>query len=166
MKFLSIFLVLLAFPLISAVPTHKFYVSITKIEYVKEKNSLQIITKIFIDDIEVALRERFGQDISLATSKETETADNDLKQYILQNLKIKVNGKNTQLRYLGKEYETDMVVAYLEVEPITSIKTIAIENKILMEIFPEQQNIIHLKTANNRKSLILDQEEPAGSLNF
>lgn len=166
MKFLSIFLVLLAFPLISAVPTHKFYVSITKIEYVKEKNSLQIITKIFIDDIEAALRERFGQDISLATSKETETADNDLKQYILQNLKIKVNGKNTQLRYLGKEYETDMVVAYLEVEPITSLKTIAIENKILMEIFPEQQNIIHLKTANNRKSLILDQEEPAGVLNF
>lgn len=166
MKFLSIFLVLLAFPLISAVPTHKFYVSITKIEYVKEKNSLQIITKIFIDDIEVALRERFGQDISLATSKETETADNDLKQYILQTLKIKVNGKNTQLRYLGKEYETDMVVAYLEVEPITSLKTIAIENKILMEMFPEQQNIIHLKTANNRKSLILDQEEPAGSLNF
>ncbi len=166
MKFLSIFLVLLAFPLISAVPTHKFYVSITKIEYVKEKNSLQIITKIFIDDIEVALRERFGQDISLATSKETETADNDLKQYILQNLKIKVNGKNTQLRYLGKEYETDMVVAYLEVEPITSLKTIAIENKILMEIFPEQQNIIHLKTANNRKSLILDPEEPAGVLNF
>lgn len=166
MKFLSIFLLLLAFPLISAVPTHKFYVSITRIEYVKEKNSLQIITKIFIDDIEAALRERFGQDISLATSKETETADNDLKQYILQNLKIKVNGKNTQLRYLGKEYETDMVVAYLEVEPINSLKTIAIENKILMEIFPEQQNIIHLKTANNRKSLILDQEEPAGSLNF
>lgn len=166
MKFLSIFLLLLAFPLISAVPTHKFYVSITRIEYVKEKNSLQIITKIFIDDIEAALRERFGQDISLATSKETETADNDLKQYILQNLKIKVNGKNTQLRYLGKEYETDMVVAYLEVEPITSLKTIAIENKILMEMFPEQQNIIHLKSANNRKSLILDQEEPAGSLNF
>lgn len=152
--------------MVSATPAHKFYVSITKIEYVKEKSSLQIITKIFIDDIEDALQQRFDPSISLDTKKETEAADEDLKKYILQKINIKVNGKPVQLNYIGKEYDTDMVVAYIEVKNVKDIKTIEIENKVLMDLFPEQQNIIHLKTPKNRRSLILDKDEPKGKLDF
>jgi hypothetical protein len=156
----------MVFPLISATPAHKFYVSITKIEYVKEKSSLQIITKIFIDDIEDALQQRYNPSISLDTKKETTAADEDLKKYILQKINIKVNGKAVSLNYIGKEYDTDMVVAYMEVTGLKELKTITIENKILLDVFSEQQNIIHLKTPNSRKSLILDKDEPSGQLNF
>ncbi|AFL79994.1 hypothetical protein Aeqsu_0482 [Aequorivita sublithincola DSM 14238] len=166
MKIFRIFLFLLLIPMVSATPAHKFYVSITKIEYVKEKSSLQIITKIFIDDIEDALQQRFDPSISLDTKKETEAADEDLKKYILQKINIKVNGKPVQLNYIGKEYDTDMVVAYIEVKNVKDIKTIEIENKVLMDLFPEQQNIIHLKTPKNRRSLILDKDEPKGKLDF
>lgn len=166
MNFLRIFLLLLVFPMVSGAPAHKFYVSITKIEYAKEKNSLQIITKIFIDDIEDALQQRYGASVSLDTEKETKMADEDLKNYILQKINVKVNGKPVKLNYIGKEYDIDMVVAYIEVTGIKSIENIEIENKVLMELFPEQQNIIHLKTPNNRLSLILDKEEPKGVLEF
>ena len=87
--------------MISGTPAHKFYVSITKIEYVKEKSSLQIITKIFIEDIEDALQKRYDPSISLDTKKETETADEDLKNYILQKITIKVNGKPVTLDYIN-----------------------------------------------------------------
>lgn len=166
MKIFNFFLLLLVFPLISAAPMHKFYVSITKIEYVKEKNSLQIITKIFTDDIEDALQQRYDASISLDTKKETKAADEHLKNYILQKINIKVNGKAAKLEYIGKEYDTDMVVAYIEIKDVNDLKTIEIENKILMEIFPEQQNIIHLKTPKNRRSLILDRDESIGKLEF
>jgi uncharacterized protein YuzE len=156
----------MVFPLVSGAPAHKFYVSITKIEYVKEKSSLQIITKIFIDDIEDALQQRYNPSISLDTKKETAAADEDLKKYILQKINIKVNGKAVSLNYIGKEYDTDMVVAYMEVTDVKELKTITIENKILLDVFSEQQNIIHLKTPNSRKSLILDKDEPSGQLNF
>jgi 6-pyruvoyl-tetrahydropterin synthase len=166
MKYFKIFLLVLLFPIITASSEHKFYVSITKIEYVKEKNSLQIITKIFIDDIEDALQQRYDTSISLDTKKETKAADEDVKNYLFQKIKIKVNGKPLTLDYIGKEYETDMLVAYLEIKNIKELKTIQIENKLLMEIFPEQQNIIHLKTSKSRKSLILDSDEPSGKLEF
>ncbi|SRX54107.1 DUF6702 family protein [Aequorivita sp. CIP111184] len=166
MKHFKILLLLLIFPLISAAPVHKFYVSITKIEYVKEKSSLQIITKIFIDDIEDALQQRYNASISLDTKKETKEADEDLKNYILQKINIKVNGKSVVLDYIGKEYDTDMVVAYIEVKDVKELKTIEIENKVLMDMFPEQQNIIHLKTLKSRRSLILDRDEPKGKLDF
>ncbi|MCB0465147.1 MAG: hypothetical protein KDC78_05645 [Aequorivita sp.] len=166
MKYFRILFLVLLFPMVSATPAHKFYVSITKIEYVKEKSSLQIITKIFIDDIEDALQQHYDPSISLDTKKETEAADEDLKKYILQKINIKVNGKTVTFDYIGKEYDTDMVVAYIEVKNVKELKTIEIENKVLMEMFPEQQNIVHLKTPNSRKSLILDKDEPNGKLNF
>ena len=166
MRYLRIFILLLIFPLFSATSAHKFYVSITKIEYIKEKASIQIIAKIFTDDMENALRQAYGGSISLDTKKETSTADEDLKKYILQKIKIKVNGKTVLLNYIGKEYDNDMVVAYMEVTDVNELKTIEIENKVLMEVFPEQQNIIHLKTSKNRRSLILDKDEPSGKLKF
>ncbi|MBT0609112.1 DUF6702 family protein [Aequorivita echinoideorum] len=165
MKFLKfLLLAFITIPLISARPAHKFYVSVTKMEYVEKKNSLQIITNIFIDDIENALKARYNKSISLDTKKETETDTELLKQYILQKLKIKVDGKNVELHYIGREYDTDMVVAYIEITKLKPFKNIEIENKVLMEMFPEQQNIIHLKTSESRKSLILDKNEPSGIL--
>jgi hypothetical protein len=166
MKFLKIAILVLIFPLLSASSAHKFYVSITKVEYVAEKESIQIITQIFIDDVEKVLQERYNSDISLGTKKETKEDAEVLKKYILQKLKIKVNGKPVSLNYIGKEYETDIVKSYIEVTGIKSFKSIEIENQVLMDLYEEQQNIIHLKTKESRRSLILERDNPKGVLNF
>lgn len=166
MKNLKSIILLLAFPLLLSASAHKFYVSITNIEYVKEKESLQIIAKIFIDDIEAVLQERYDENIRLATRKETKKDAEYLKRYILQKIQIKVNGKPVQLDYIGREYETDIVKVYLEIEGISRLNSIEIENEVLMERFSEQQNIIHLKTPDSRRSLILEKDKSKGVLNF
>lgn len=166
MRYGKILLFLLFLPLISATADHKFYVSITQIEFVKEKSSLQIIAKVFTDDIEKALRKRHTDRIFLDSKKETPQTDEFLKQYILQKINISVNNKPVQLNYIGKEYETDMVVVYIEVTAIKELQSLKIENKILMELFPDQKNIIHLKTAKSRRSLILETDNTSGQLEF
>ena len=50
-------LLLLVIPLLSFAAAHKFYLSVTDIEYSEKDKSLQIITKVFIDDMEDALKE-------------------------------------------------------------------------------------------------------------
>tara|TARA_B110000977_G_C11041139_1_gene478914 strand:+ start:386 stop:889 length:504 start_codon:yes stop_codon:yes gene_type:complete len=166
MTFLKMTLFVLLFPCIMGSAEHKFYVSITKIEYVAESESLQIITQFFIDDIEEVLRKRYRSDVSLGTTKETEEDRALLKKYILQKLKISVNGRPVTLDYLGIEYDIDMVKSYIEVSGIETLNTMEIEFKALTEIFTEQQNIIHFKSSKNRKSLILDVDNPNGVLNF
>ena len=89
-----------------------------------------------------------------------------LKKYILQKLKISVDGAPLTLDYLGIEYDIDMVKSYIEVTGVKEFKSIEIEFNALTEIFTEQQNIIHFKSSNNRKSLILDIDNPKGVLNF
>lgn len=166
MKFLQILFLSVLFTLLTGATSHKYYVSITKIEHVADSQSLQIITQIFIDDIEDVLQERYSDNISLGTKKETKADAAFLKEYILQKLKIKVNGKPLELNYLGKEYDVDMVKSYIEVTGIEEIESLEIENKLLMDLFTDQQNIIHFKSKQSRRSLILDKENPKGVLNF
>jgi len=146
--------------------THKFYVSTTKVNYVKEKKSIQIISKIFVDDLEQVLQNRHNSKVQLDPKKETELDQNYLLNYILKKLKFKVNKNDTQLIYIGKEYDIDILHIYLEIEEVEELESINIENKILLDLFPEQQNIIHFSNEKNNRNLILDKNRPNGLLNF
>ena len=167
MKFLFYSVLLFLFPvLISASDAHKFYVSTTTIDYVEEKQSLQIISKIFVDDIEDVLQERYDPSISIGTKKETAEDAEYLKNYILQKFKVLVNGKPVTLTYVGKEYDIDVLKVYIEITKIPKLSSIEIENEILFEMFEDQQNIIHLKTPAKRRSIVLDKDNPKGLLNL
>jgi hypothetical protein len=166
MKFLKITVLFLIFPLLTAATAHKFYVSMTKIEFVPEKQSLQIISKIFTDDIEDALQARYDENLILDSNKNTEREEAFLKQYIFQKLEMKVNGRQVNYDFIGMEYKLDEVRIYLEVTGISEVKTLEVTNEVLMEIFEEQQNIIHYRNGDNRRSLVLEKEYPSGMLNF
>ena len=167
MKFLKIAILLAVLPLMTASKAdHKFYVSTTNIEYVPQKQSIQIITKIFIDDIEDVLQKRYDPSISIATTKEKEKDVAYMKQYILQKLKISVNGKPATLHYIGREYDIDVVNAYIEITGVKQLNSIEVKNEVLMDLFEEQQNIIHIRTPETRRSFILDSDNPKDMLNF
>ena len=83
MKFKKRTIILLLFPLLISSTAHKFYVSTTTVEFVKEKEVIQIITKIFTEDIEQALQARYSPTVSLDSKKETETDVVLLKKYLL-----------------------------------------------------------------------------------
>ncbi len=166
MKLRLIALVIMLSPVLMSSGAHKFYVSITKVEFSEEAQSVQIITKLFIDDIEATLQKRYDPNVSLDTKKETEAHALLLEKYVLQKFKVEIDGVAYQLEYLGREYENDVVKCYMEVPGITDLGKIEIENSILMDMFEEQQNIVHVKKGKTRKSLVLDKEHPAGMLNF
>lgn len=145
---------------------HKFYVSVTQIEYNEEQKSLQIISRIFIDDIEEVLRKRYDETIELVSEKQEAKVDQYLSTYLNQKLVITVNGQEVFFNFLGKEYDNDLVLCYLEVENVTSLEKITVSNQVLMDFFDEQQNIVHVKKGKNRKSLILEKEKDKGMLKF
>ncbi|MEB3346753.1 DUF6702 family protein [Aquimarina gracilis] len=164
-KIKLMFLFVLSITLCSFI-THKFYVSVTQIEYNKERQSLQIISRVFIDDIEDLLQERYDQSIVLNVKEETSITEKYLEKYFDQKLKIKVNDKEVSFTFLGKEYEDDLMICYLEILEIDSLSSIEVSNDILMDYFEEQQNIVHVKKDNQRKSLILEKGKSNGLLNF
>ena len=65
MRFFKIFILAIIFPVLMGAAVHKFYASTTRVEYVPQEQSLQIITEIFTDDIQQALSERNLREVHL-----------------------------------------------------------------------------------------------------
>ena len=159
-------LLILTLVMFSFTAVHKFYVSVTQIEYVEEKGALQIITRIFIDDIEDLLQTRYDKAITLSPTKDSKMIDLYLEKYFNQKFKVKVNGKSLTYNFLGKKYEEDLMICFIEIENLKDLKSIEVTNEILMDLFEEQQNIVHVKKDDDRKSVILEKGKDTGMLKF
>ena len=151
---LSFLCLLLIMPML-ALGVHKHYISLTKVDFIKEKEVIQVTMKFFIDDIELALENRHGQAMELTTKDENKMADKFLEGYIRRKFTVWVNEEEKAYSYLGKEYENNEVFFYLELKNISDIKTIEVQNSMLFEEFEEQQNFIKLKIENVQKTFIL-----------
>ncbi|MFD2516562.1 DUF6702 family protein [Salinimicrobium flavum] len=162
-KFIFLFTLL---PLLSFTAAHKFYVSATDIEYNQKNRSLQIISHVFTDDLEKLLQERYNKELFLLKEDEHPDADAFVKKYFSEKLKISIDGKEQVLNYLGKEYDNDQLLVYIEVEEVEPFRSISVENKVLTDIFPEQKNVIKVKNKGRIKSLLLTRSQENGTLNF
>lgn len=150
----------------NSAPEHKFYVSTSNIEYNSAAGNLEIIQHIFIDDLEAVLRARYGEKIKLASVNESEDNATLIKRYLLRQWTIKNNDKELELNYLGHKYDIDQVKVYIEVPMKQAPEILFFKNKTLFDLTSEQQNIIHVKMGDERKSLLLFSENPIGELNF
>ncbi|GLB50523.1 DUF6702 family protein [Neptunitalea lumnitzerae] len=139
---------------------HKYYVSTTEVTYSSKAKSFQITSRLFIDDVERTLNERYGINCQLDSDKEFKDAEKYLSLYFQEKFKIYLNGKQTPYQFLGKEYDTDLIKCYIEIPNINKadMKSVTVENSVLFEMFPEQQNIVHIKMNNSVKSFILTRE--------
>ncbi len=149
-----------------AFTSHKYYLSLTKVAYIKESKSVQITARIFIDDLEAALDKKYAKSFELATKEEFKDADTYINKYVSSLLKVAINNKLIPFTYLGKKYETDVIYIFAEIENITEIKSIEIQNRILLDEFSEQQNIIKLNINNKKKSFILTKDSDKDLLKF
>ena len=165
MKIKRTFLLLLIIPLLSF-SAHKYYLSLTQIEFRSESKSIQITINVFMDDIETALNKDYNIDLQLTTKEELENNDVFFIKYLSEKLHLKIDGVSKKFNYIGKEYDGDLVYFYLEIENINTVKNIEIVNKILMHHFPEQQNLIKSKVGKKHKSILLTAKTDKGLLKF
>jgi len=157
MKFKKIFLVFLIIPLLSF-SAHKYYLSLTQVEFKKETKSIQIIINVFMDDIETALNRNNNIDLQLTTKKELKNNDVYFEKYLRSKLQFKIDTIAKDFKYIGKEYDGDLVYFYLEIENIIKVSAIEISNKILLPHFPKQQNLIKSKVGKKNKSVLLSKD--------
>ena len=117
-----------------------------------------------MDDIELALNKDYNIDLQLTTKKELKNNDVYFEKYLKDKLTFKVDGTEHNFKYIGKEYDGDLVFFYLEIENINAVKNIEITNKILIKHFEDQQNLVKTKVDGVYKSVLLSKKETKGVL--
>lgn len=168
MRFLKTGLLIVLLPLFAFVGAHDFYISVTNVDYSEKDHAVQIITRIFIDDMNTVLEERYGVSTRLGTDRESAEDRAYLEKYIRSKFLVELNGKKATYTFIGKKYDTDMVLCYLEVPNVklSDLKQIGIENEILTDIYDDQQNVVHIKVNGIKKSYVLIKSKPKGMLNL
>lgn len=168
MNLLKKSILILILPLLAFATLHKFYVSVTNVKYSEKDGAIQITSRIFIDDFENVLQERYGFDAELATKNESEEADAYIEKYLRTKFVVEINGKNASYTFIGKKYDVDVMICYIEIPHIdlAVTKSIQITNEILTDLYDEQQNIVHFKIDGKKKSFVLIKSDTKGMLNL
>lgn len=146
---------------------HPLHVSVTEIEMDEKDKALEITTRVFIDDIELTMRKvRNDETLDIMNLKNGLTVDQLMSSYLRDHFKIAVDGKTQKIKYLGHEIEDEAFILYSEVSQIKRLKTIQIQNDVMMEIHDDQSNLVHVKVKQKIKSLRLTNDQSTDKLAF
>ena len=136
---------------------HEFHLSKCQIEYSQEDRALQVSLYLYIDDLEEALRQKGKDQLYICTKKEAPKAEQYISEYIKEHFLLQVNGQLRDFEFIGKEPAEDLIAlwCYFEFPDIGEIKKLNIENKLLMEIFDDQKNIVSMIAPDNQQAYFL-----------
>ena len=149
-----------------AFSNHKYYMSLMQIDYVQEQHALQVTVRIFIDDLQTALNAVGTAAIEIATDREPLGIEKRYRAYLNEQLSFEVNNRKKNFVYLGKEYEENQVVFYLEMREIDSLQSLRIENTLLTHALREQENIVKAKAYGKNKSVVLTKNKSKSLIYF
>ena len=164
-KYWKIYLLLFVTPLFIYVAPHRFYSAIFQINFEKSKKRVEITARIFTDDLNQTLKKIYKKEVKLGSKKESKDDIEILKKFLTSNIKFTINGKPTIFDFISKEEDNNISICYLKINNVSKITTLEVENSVLIELFPEQQNIIQFQNGDKKQSLLLSSEKIIGNLN-
>lgn len=151
---------LMLFPVTSLQPLdHKFYLSVTQMEFDADKNRITAISRVFIDDLEETLRQRYDVQLALGTDREDEKASFYIRRYLEQKLTVEINNVPLEFSFAGFTYQNDQIVLLSEFSIIDSDEyKIKVTNTLITDAYSDQQNLVHFRMNQKKQSEVLTKE--------
>ncbi len=141
---------------------HPLHVSVSEIQYSEKDKALQITLRIFINDLEMSIRNRRKEpEMDLLAPKNGSTTDLLVTEYLKDHFKITLDGKLQKMKLLGHEVEDVAIVCYIEIENVKKIKVLEVFNDIITETFDDQSNLVHVTFRGPVKSARLVRDKPS-----
>lgn len=137
--------------------SHPFYVGVTELHFFSDR--LELSARLFTDDFELALKaEPLGKKADLI-KKQPAQIDSLVARYIRQNLFVSLDDERIYPKYVGYEIEEDATWAHFEYPLKQAPRKVRVENHLLLQYFPNQQNITHIEKGNYRRTRRLSSTE-------
>lgn len=146
---------------------HPIHLSVSEINYSEKDKALQITSRIFLDDLELSIRNQRKQpDLDLLEPGPGLTTEQLISEYVIKHFSVKLDSKLQKLNFLGFEREDPAVICYIEIENVKRFKTIEVKNEVIMETHDDQSNLIHVTYKGPVKSLRLMRDKSSDVLTF
>lgn len=152
MQKLFLFVFFLIFTFSPAKDIHPYHVGSVEFNYNSKSQTFQITGKFFLDDLENALKEKYGKAVHFNDEKYKIQINDALKKYCSEYVKLKADNQTLQINYIGYEEDSESVNIFLESEVITQPKKVETAVSFLYNYFEDQMNIIHIIVGGKRQS--------------
>jgi hypothetical protein len=131
---------------------HPYHVGSVEFNYNSKSKTFEITGKFFLDDLENALKEKYGNAVHFNDPKYQTQINNLLKNYCEAYLKLKADNHYLKIKYLGFEEDSEAVNIFLESEAVAPPKKVETAVSFLYNYFDDQMNIIHIIINGKRQS--------------
>lgn len=147
--------------------SHPFHVTVCDVTYKSHDKHLKISVRIFLDDLELALRNQSGNEkLDIVDQKTWEWVERKSGDYLLSNLNFKDKTGDLALVYLGAEMDVDVLWAYLEVRELAPFDELSVRFTSLLETYDDQENLVHVRKNDVVRSLRLNNKSNEGVLKW
>ena len=137
---------------VSSVVLHPVYVSMTNMEVDTEEGTIDVSIRIFTDDLETVLHNKYNVHGWIGTQSEHRDSRRLLIEYVNERFSIVVNDdKAVELVTDSITIVDDMLWFSMKgavSQPITSME---VYNRLLTDFFPSQKNLMIVGTGENER---------------
>lgn len=127
---------------------HPLKMAYTAVKYNSYKKVFEVQHRVFQDDFELTLREKYGyKGADVFLSQSDRNTIQVINSFFGKNFSLDFNGKKQHLKFIRIEQKNQMgILVCYETEKISweSVKTFTVYNTIMMESFKEQFNLFNI----------------------
>ncbi len=161
----KVFLIIsLFFVLFSIVFAHPIHVSVSNLEFTGKEPVIAI--KLFKDDLQLAIYHNYAVEVPLEKMEHALYRDILIK-YLSERFIIKLN-KNEKLKLEYKDIETndEAIWLYFQSEELPPLKKITVMNKIFLDIYHDQTNLLIINFNGIQKGYRFDLRKTETEIEF
>lgn len=143
-----------------SVSFHPLYVSITNLDVDAQEKSIAGSLRIFTEDLETVLHNKYSVHAWLGTSSEHAEGRRLLVEYVNERFSISVN-RNEKLNVSVDSMKIieDAMWFYIKAVSSQPIHFVEIENRILTDFFERQTNLVIIGIEGKEKGFKLDRKK-------
>ncbi len=121
-------------------------------DYNATDKNIEISIQLFIHDAVPMLERRLKKRVDIDKTAEV---DGEILKYLGENFVLQnKKGDAQKLKWVGKEFENDVVFVHLEIPFEASFEGVKLQNTIFFESFAEQTNLVIARFGEKKANLL------------
>jgi hypothetical protein len=142
--------------------SHTVHVSVTRLEFNQPRQMVEIVIRVFADDLENALSRRAKRQVKLdqATAGKDRQVGEAVMAYLRGAFELKNKmGRPIILTWSGIEGQMDMFWIYVKGRMPGGLEGAQVRNKIFCELFEDQVNIVNANHQGRQIGLMFESKD-------
>src|SRR5262250_2381514 len=142
--------------------SHRVHVSVTNLEFNQPRQTVEIVIRVFTDDLEnaLSLRAKRAVKIDPATAGKDRQVVELVMAYLRSSFELKNKaGRTVALSWNGIEGQPDMFWIFVKGRTPGGLEGAQLRNKIFCELFDDQVNIVNAKNQGKQVGLMFESKD-------